>query len=189
MVNKILSKIYELHLKFNKNVTTKGKLIINGRPIVIVTNGSTLNLGRNVKLNSSNEKYHINMHSAVKLYADRVGAKIVIKDNTRIHGTCLHAYQYIEVGSNCLIAANCQIFDGDGHDVYLEYPIKRINTSGGTNPVIIGDNCWIGANCIIMPGVQLGDNCVVSAGSIVRGSFNENSLIAGNPAKCIEKLK
>ena len=58
----------------------------------------------------------------------------------------------------------------------------------GTEPVIIGKNCFIGCNALIFKGVVLGDNCVVGAGSVVTGQFEDNCVIAGNPARVIRKL-
>lgn len=55
--------------------------------------------------------------------------------------------------------------------------------------VVIGKKCWIGMNAIILPGVKLGDNTIVGAGSVVTKSFPDGNLvIAGNPAKIISKL-
>ena len=43
----------------------------------------------------------------------------LIGENSRIHGSCIHAFQYIEIGKNCLIAANCQIIDSNGHAISI----------------------------------------------------------------------
>ena len=56
-------------------------------------------------------------------------------------------------------------------------------------PVQIGKNCFIGCNSIILKGTVLGDGCVVGAGAVVAGKFEDNCVIAGNPAKVIRKLK
>lgn len=56
-------------------------------------------------------------------------------------------------------------------------------------PIIIGDGCFIGSNSIILKGTNLGKNCVVGAGSVVSGSFPDNVIIAGNPAKIIKENK
>lgn len=172
----------------NKNIILKGKVHFNKKPIINIKKNSKLIIGNNVKINSSNRKYHINMSSPVKLYADRDGATIEIGCNTRIHGSCIHAYDSIIIGKNCLIAGNCQIFDGNGHDLYLDDPSTRIKTCGSSKPITIGNDCWIGANSFILPGTQLGNNCVVSAGSVVRGKFSSNSLIGGNPAIKLKEL-
>ena len=55
--------------------------------------------------------------------------------------------------------------------------------------IVIGDRCWIGMNAVILPGVILGNNTTVGAGSIVTHSFpNGNCVIAGNPARLIRTL-
>jgi serine acetyltransferase len=52
---------------------------------------------------------------------------------------------------------------------------------------VIRNNVFIGINCIILSNTSIGDNCIVGAGSVVRGHFPENSIIAGNPAQVISK--
>ena len=55
-------------------------------------------------------------------------------------------------------------------------------------PVRIGKNCWICANTTILPGVTVGDNCVIGAGSVVTRDIPANSFAAGNPARVIRPL-
>lgn len=54
-------------------------------------------------------------------------------------------------------------------------------------PVEIGNGSWIGARAVILPGVTIGEGCVVSAGSVIARSMPANSLVAGNPARVIGK--
>ena len=54
--------------------------------------------------------------------------------------------------------------------------------------VNIGKNCWIGEKAIIMPGVSIGDNAVIGAGSVVTKSVPADSIAVGNPARVIKKF-
>ena len=168
------------HIKYPESVKT------NGIPLIDVRKGSFLEIGENVTLNSNNYDYHINMHSPVKLFADREGAIIKIGDNSRIHGTCIHAYKSITIGKNCLIAANTNIIDCNGHDLSFDNPSNRINTQGTAKPVTIEDNVWIGANCTILAGVNIGAGSIISANSVVVKDIPSMVIAGGNPAKIIK---
>ena len=54
-------------------------------------------------------------------------------------------------------------------------------------PIKIGNNVWSGANAIILPGVEIGDNCIIGAGSVVTHDIANDSVAFGNPAKIIRK--
>lgn len=180
------SKLYLASLKRQDNITLTDTPILNGVPLIDIRKGCSLHIGKNVTLNSTNEGYHLNMHSPVKIYADRPGASIRIGPNTRIHGSCIHAYQSISIGKNCLIAANCQIFDGNGHDPSFPNVEDRINTIGSSKAVVIGDNVWLGANCIILPGVNIGHGAIISANSVVVNDIPPMVIAGGNPAVVVK---
>jgi acetyltransferase-like isoleucine patch superfamily enzyme len=52
----------------------------------------------------------------------------------------------------------------------------------------VGNNVFIGMNCTILPNTEIGGNCIIGAGSVVRGKFPENSVIIGNPAKVLMNI-
>lgn len=187
IVSLIFGRLYALWISKNKNIVLKGSIKIKGKPIIDIRKGCLLEIGNNVTLTSRNKDYFINMHSPVKLFADRKGAVIKIGENSRVHGTCIHAYSSINVGKNCLIAANCQIIDGNGHDLSFENVENRINTKGLSKRIVIEDNVWIGANSIILPGSTVGYGSVIAANSVVKGEIPKMVLAGGNPAKVIKE--
>jgi len=168
-----------------KNVKLDNGLRINKWPLIRVHRNASLVLSDNVLLNSSNHSYHINMHSRVKIMCDVEGAEIYIGKNTRIHGSCIHAFKKIHIGNDCLIAANCQIFDANGHHSSAN---QRHNSNGEAKEIKIGDNVWIGANSIILPGVSIGSNSIIAAGSVVNKSIPGEHIAGGNPAKSIKRI-
>ena len=190
IISRICKRLFNLffaaELRKNKRVQVGEGMLVRGRPIIDVRQGANLFIGNNVTLNSDNHGYHASMHSPVKIFADRPGAKISIGDKTRIHGSCLHAYSSITVGNNCLIAANCQIIDGSGHDLSFGSPEQRVDTIGDSKPIVIEDNVWIGLNSIILPGVTIGKGSVIAAGSVVTKNIPPMVVAAGVPAKVVK---
>jgi len=156
-------------------------------PSIIKHKKAKIEIGSETIINSSNYGYHINMFQKCKLFADRPGAQIIIGKRNRIHGTCIHAYNSIIIGDNCLIAANTQIVDGNGHLLSFNNPENRINTKDDGRPIIIGNNVWISANCIILGGTIIGEGSVIAVGSIVKGEVPVRCIYGGNPAKLIKK--
>lgn len=86
----------------------------------------------------------------------------------------------ITIEDGALIAANCSIISNN-HD----FKIRQILTC---KPVVIGKNVWIGANSIILPGVTVGENAIVAAGSVVTKDVAANTLVGGVPAKFIKNI-
>lgn len=112
----------------------------------------------------------------------------LVKDETTVRsfavsgGCYIQAINGIEIGENFLFAPGVKIISAN-HD------FKDREKSVKTPPIRIGKNVWIGANAVILPGVEIGDNCIIAAGSIVTKSFKENNLvIGGNPARVIKKI-
>ncbi len=88
----------------------------------------------------------------------------------------------IHIGKGTYIAPNVGLITAN-HNLY------NLNEHLEAKDIYIGDNCWIGMNSVILPGVVLGENTFVGAGSIVTKSFREGRVvIAGNPAKIIKKI-
>lgn len=85
----------------------------------------------------------------------------------------------IYIGDDTIFAPGVKIISAN-HDP------KMLMSWSHDPPIRIGCRCWIGANAVILPGVELGDDCIVGAGSIVTHSFLEKSIILGIPGNMID---
>lgn len=103
-------------------------------------------------------------------------------NNFQTFGNYYQAFAKINIGRGTYIAPNVGI-------ITANHSLEDLNKHAPAKPVTLGERCWIGMNAMILPGVSLGDNTVVGAGSVVTKSFPEgNCVIAGNPAKIIKIL-
>lgn len=89
----------------------------------------------------------------------------------------------VKIGDDCIIGPNVNIYTS-GHNIEP----KDRNKSGYAIEITIGNNVWIGGNSTILPGVTIGDNSIIAAGSVVTASVSENVVVAGNPAKVLRKI-
>lgn len=147
--------------------------------------GTRICVDKNVYLRSNPNGYHTGMPFPTTLIADVPGASISIGENCRLNGVYVHSQQTIQIGANCVIAAGVNIMDSNGHQVNSS---NRTVGRDKPQPIIIGNNVWIGLNAIILKGTVIGDNSVVTAGSVVKGIFPNNSLIQGNLATNVAQL-
>lgn len=146
-----------------------------------------------VKNYLNNKLYHVNGDAEFQVHFTSLlrGSKnIIFPANAEsilrslaVSGGCYYTIfpgTTLEIGEGTIWAFNVCIQTGD-HDLHD-------NTKYKTGSVKIGKNCWIAHAVTITAGVQLGDNVVVGANSVVTKSFPDNVVIAGCPAKIIRQL-
>jgi acetyltransferase-like isoleucine patch superfamily enzyme len=113
------------------------------------------------------------------------GGLLEILDGTYInYGCSIAVTNRLRIGTQCRIGPYVMISDNQFH--CLE-PDRR-DELPESEPVTLEDNIWLGARVIVLPGVTIGMNSVIGAGSVVSRDIPPNSVAAGVPAKVIKKL-
>ena len=110
---------------------------------------------------------------------------VIIGDHTRIglHNTIIGP---VDIGNHVNLAQGITV-TALNHN--FSDTNKRIDEQGvNTNHVTIEDDVWVGANAVILPGVTIGEHCVVAAGAVVTKDVPPHSLVAGVPAKVIKQI-
>ena len=87
-------------------------------------------------------------------------------------------------GDNVFIAPNCSFYTA-GHPLDYETRNKGLEYA---KPIKVGNNVWIGGNVVVLPGVTIGDNAVIGAGSVVTKDIPSNVVAVGNPCKVIKEI-
>ena len=123
------------------------------------------------------------------------GKHIFIGDKVIINMNCTFVdNNRIDIGSNVLIAPNVQIYTAT-HSTKVNERMVQDWAEGGeicrtyALPVRIEDGVWIGGGTIILPGVTIGRNSVIGAGSVVTRSIPANCVAAGNPCRVIKQIE
>ncbi|MFR8974921.1 MAG: sugar O-acetyltransferase [Eubacteriales bacterium] len=97
---------------------------------------------------------------------------------TMVDDTHIYVGDYTMFGPNVTIATA-------GHPILPELREKAYQYNA---PVHIGKNCWLGAGVIVLPGITIGDNVVIGAGSIVTKDLPPNVVAVGNPCRILRKI-
>ena len=87
-------------------------------------------------------------------------------------------------GNDCMLASGIHIRACDSHFIYSSISKHEINK---TKDIIVGSHVWIAYNAILLGGAGIGDGCIVGFGSVVKGKFPNNCIIAGNPGKIVKR--
>lgn len=91
---------------------------------------------------------------------------------------------YVTIGADCLIGPRCSIYTPN----HAEEPVRRREGWERARAVTIGDNVWLGGSVTILPGVSIGSDSVIGAGSVVTRDIPSGVVAAGNPCRVIRPL-
>lgn len=155
-----------LRAKVPLSVRLRGRIRIAGAGDVIFGNGVTM-IGNVVP---------------VEIISHR-NARVVIGGQSFInYGVSISAHQEVVIGQRCKIGHYVFIMDNNQHDLRDRTKLPE------SAPVVVEDDVWIGAHSIILPGVRIGRNSVIGAGSVVKEDVPPDCLVAGNPASVKRSL-
>jgi maltose O-acetyltransferase len=104
----------------------------------------------------------------------------IFAKNVVLNDTLFLDYAPIYIGENTKFSLQNLVITGSHKKTNFDIVTAK--------PVSIGKNCWITSRCIILPGVTIGDNVIVGAGSVVSENIPSNCLVMGNPAKIVKYL-
>lgn len=138
--------------------------------------GSKSKIDRTLLRCSGGGKLSIGIHCDIKSSSLQAnGGQLIIGDDCFFNTGCIiTTTNNIVVGSGCAFGTNVSIYDHD--HIYVRDGIQPWNQSK-SEPVIIGKNCWIGCNVVILRGTIIGDNCVVAAGTVLKGKYDSHQII------------
>jgi acetyltransferase-like isoleucine patch superfamily enzyme len=122
---------------------------------------------------------NFSIYSGSRLYINN-GAILILGSGYINNNLSLACFDKIEIGDNVAIAENVCIRDCDNHDI-----TSSIHTK--TQPIKIGNNVWIGMNATILKGVNIGDGCIIAAGSVVTKDIPPKCLAGGVPARILKQ--
>lgn len=113
-------------------------------------------------------------------------------------GHHVHLGKNVYINFNCTFVDDAQIYIGDGTMIApnatiiaASHPVSpslRAEGYGYNKPVYIGENVWIASNVTVLPGVKIGNNSVIGAGSLVNKEIPSNVIAWGNPVKIVREI-
>lgn len=113
------------------------------------------------------------------------GNNIKLGENVFINSNCYFMdCGKVTIGDNVFIGPSCGLYTAN-------HPLDFQTRNQGLEqalPITIGNNVWLGGNVVILPGITIGDNCVIGAGSVVTKDVGANSIACGNPCKVIKEI-
>ena len=147
--------------------------------IYIQGNGNQIHIGKSVSLNYA-ELWIEDNDNRLQI---EDGSSADGKKQAPVHMAVIEGTRII-LGKDCMLSSGIEIRTGDSHSI-VDNEGERINPS---KEIVVGNHVWIGTRAMLLKGSRIADDCIVGAGSMVTGSFDEaGCALAGNPAKVLRK--
>ena len=172
-----------------KSLVKNSHIIVEGSNNILYIDKETLLTNSYIKIEGNDNKIFIGANCCLKnLTIDMKNEDSVIKigDKTSIEEARITSFEpyKIEIGKDCMFSADIVIMNTDVHKIYDT--TTKLKTNEGKE-ISIGNHVWLGIRTIVLKGVNIGDNSIVAAGSIVTKDVKANTVVSGNPARQVKE--
>ena len=172
-----------------KSLVKNSHIIVEGSNNILYIDKETLLNNSYIKIEGNDTKIFIGANCCLKnLTIDMKNENSVIKigDKTSIEEARITSFEpyKIEIGKDCMFSADIVIMNTDVHKIYDT--TTKLKTNEGKE-ISIGNHVWLGIRTIVLKGVNIGDNSIVAAGSIVTKDVKANTVVSGNPARQVKE--
>lgn len=162
-----------------KGVKAEKNCRILGLPKIIRKKGSRITLGPNVNI-LSKTRFNPLIREKMILVTFSPRAHIELGEGVGMSGSHIACCEHISIGDKTIIGPDCLIFDWQAHDYNPEKGwAGRKGIRGAA--IKIGKHCYIGTRCTILKGVNIGNYCIIAAGTLVNQNVPDYHLASGNP--------
>jgi acetyltransferase-like isoleucine patch superfamily enzyme len=172
-----------MHIQFGKSLRIRGFIGIK------IHNGGKISMGDYVTISSGNMSNPMARNMKAYIRVDE-NARLTIGNNVGMSSVSIWCKESIIIEDNVKIGALTIVSDNDAHslDPVLRASPIRDAINAKRLPIKLSKNVFIGAMCYIGKGVNIGENSIVGAGSVVTKSIPANEIWGGNPARFIKKI-
>lgn len=181
ILKRSLAVLYSQQLKAEE-LSSRYSCKIDSRCLLRIGDSSEIHIGKGSSIGA------FTVIDISSLGNNSASSRLEIGENTYIGelNNIRAAGGVIRIGDDCLISQNISIVAAN-HNYASGVPINKQPWSIEKNFIEIGNDVWIGSGAIVLPGVKIGNGCVIAAGAVVTKDLPENIIAAGVPARVINK--
>jgi putative colanic acid biosynthesis acetyltransferase WcaF len=132
--------------------------------------------------------------ATLRAFGARIGSNVIMRPRLRVkfpwnldvgdncwigEGVWIHNQSFVTIGDNAVVSQEAFITTGS-HDIYESMDLI-------VKPVVVRRGAWVTTRCIVLQGVEVGENAILTPGSVANKSLPPNSIWGGNPAKFIRE--
>ena len=114
-----------------------------------------------------------------------------VRENIHFDGMAMINFNCTFLDSNIIHVGHCALIGPGCHIICTNHALdgeERLKGMFANRPISIGENVWLGANVTVLPGVSIGKNSVIGAGSVVTKDIPENVIAVGNPCRVLREI-